>query len=119
MRLLVSTLVLALTLPVLSGCHSTHVQATITNHTAQPLALVELDYPSASFGTQTLAPGASYQYRFKVIGTGDTKLLWTDGVGQQHSVTGPHLTEAADGTLTADVQAQGVHWSASFPTPAH
>ena len=33
-----------------AGCHSSYVEATLQNHTAQPISLVELDYPSASFG---------------------------------------------------------------------
>jgi hypothetical protein len=83
-----------------SGCHSPYIAATLTNRTTQPLSLLELDYPSASFGTQTLAPGQSYHYRFKVLGSGPTTLLWTDSAHHDHKAAGPALREDDEGTLT-------------------
>ena len=70
-----SALAVALTL---AGCHSATIATTISNHTSAALSLIELDYPSASFGTQTLAPGQDFHYRFKIIGSGATTILWTD-----------------------------------------
>ncbi len=84
----------------LSGCHSPYVAATLSNRTSQPLSLLELDYPSASFGTQSLPPGQSYHYRFKVLGSGPTTLLWTDSAHHDHKVSGPSLREGDEGTLT-------------------
>jgi hypothetical protein len=83
----------------LSGCHSANIAATISNHTNAPLSLVEVDYPSASFGTQTLAPGQDFRYRFKVLGSGGTTLLWTDATHQDHKSAGPHLSEGDEGSL--------------------
>ena len=62
----------------LTGCHSAYIAATISNRTPEPLSLIEVDYPSASFGTQALAPGQDFHYRFKVLGNGATTILWTD-----------------------------------------
>jgi hypothetical protein len=84
---------------MLSGCHSANIAATISNHTNAPLSLVEVDYPSASFGTQTLAPGQDFYYRFKVLGSGATTLLWTDAAHQDHMNAGPHLGEGDEGSL--------------------
>ena len=84
----------------LTGCHSAYIAATISNRTPAPLALVELDYPSASFGTQALAPGADYHYRFKVLGNGPTNVLWTDAQHQDHKSPGPALQENDEGNLT-------------------
>jgi hypothetical protein len=83
----------------LTGCHSATIAATISNHTAAPLSLIELDYPSASFGTQTLAPGQDFHYRFKIIGSGVTTILWTDAAHQDHKSSGPTLRDGDDGKL--------------------
>lgn len=105
---------LALALPVaflVSGCHSAYVNSTIQNRTAQPVTLVELDYPSASFGTQLLEPGQEFKYRFKVLGSGGLKLLWTDTQRREQHSDGPHLDEGADGNLTVTITPAGVVWS--------
>jgi hypothetical protein len=101
---------------IVTGCHSTHVQATVTNHTSQPLLLLEVDYPSASFGTQVLAPGAEFHYRFKVLGTGNLHLLYTDQSHHDHKSEGPYLNEKADGPIHITVDPDGVHWQTSPKT---
>jgi len=83
----------------LSGCRSAFIDATVSNHTAEPLALIEVDYPSASFGTQTLAPGQDFHYRFKVLGSGPTTVLWTDSVHHDRKNSGPVLREGDEGKL--------------------
>jgi hypothetical protein len=94
----------------LAGCHSAYINATIHNGSAAPISLVELDYPSASFGTQTLAPGEDFKYRFKLLGSGDLKLIYTDSAHKEHDVTGPRLNEGDDGTLLVSVTPAGVEW---------
>jgi hypothetical protein len=84
----------------LSGCHSAFIDATISNRTAEPIALVEVDYPSASFGTQTLAPGQNFHYRFKVLGSGPATVLWTDAANHDRKNSGPALREGDEGKLT-------------------
>ena len=84
----------------LNGCHSAFIVATISNRTTEPLSLIEVDYPSASFGTQTLAPGQDFHYRFKVLGDGPTTMLWTDAEHRDHKSTGPALREDDEGALT-------------------
>jgi hypothetical protein len=102
------------TLLLTAGCHSAFIDATISNRTANPIGLVELDYPSASFGTQTLAPGQDFHYRFKVLGSGDLKLIYTDPAHAEHDVPGPHLGEGDEGRLTVTVAPDGVKWSESL-----
>jgi hypothetical protein len=84
----------------LTGCHSAIIDATISNRTAEPLSLVEVDYPSASFGTQSLAPGHDFHYRFKVLGNGPTAILWTDAAHHDHKSSGLYLHEGEEGKLT-------------------
>jgi hypothetical protein len=94
----------------IAGCHSPYVEATISNRTSKPLQLIEVDYPSASFGTQTLAPGQDYHYRFKVLGQGKLKLSYTDSANHDHKADGPELKEGAEGPLTILVDDNGAHW---------
>jgi hypothetical protein len=84
----------------LGGCHSAFIAATLANRTSEPISLIEVDYPSASFGTQTLAPGQEFHYRFKVLGSGTTTLQWTDAQNHEHKNSGPGLHEGDEGTLT-------------------
>ena len=99
-----------------TGCHSDHVQATVSNHTSQPILLLEVDYPSASFGTQKLAPGADFHYQFKVLGTGNMKLTYTDASHKDHKSEGPYLNETADGPVDIIIDPDGVHWKTSAKT---
>ncbi len=92
---------------VLTGCHSAFVETTLVNRTDKTLRLVEVDYPSASFGTQSLPPGASFHYKFKIIGEGPVKLTWTDEAAKEHTVDGPSLHEGQAGFLTMTVAAAG------------
>jgi hypothetical protein len=94
----------------LTGCHSPYVVATVSNHTSQRIELVEVDYPSASFGVQALAPGSDFHYRFKVLGSGDMKLIYTDDAHQSHTVNGPFLKEGAEGPLGIIITPAGVSW---------
>jgi hypothetical protein len=105
---LTALLTLALTL---TGCHSPYIEATISNRTPDLITLIEVDYPSASFGTQNLAPGADFHYRFKVLGSGPMKLTYTDISRKDHTSPGPTLHEGAEGPLQIVIAADGVHWS--------
>ncbi|HEX3969083.1 MAG TPA: hypothetical protein VHW70_14040 [Edaphobacter sp.] len=110
---------LALTLIAITGCRSPYVITTVSNRTTQPIALLEVDYPSASFGTENLAPGADFHYRFKVLGSGSMKLLYTDSAHHDHKSDGPFLQEGAQGPLSIVIADTGVAWQpSSTVTPA-
>jgi hypothetical protein len=112
-------LALCTALLAVTGCHSPYIEATVSNHTPQPIELIEVDYPSASFGTQNLAPGADFHYRFKVLGEGSTKLLYTDNAHHDHKSDGPSLKEGAEGRLTVVITPSNVIWQSTPPAPAH
>src|ERR1700742_424558 len=76
-----------------TGCRSRYIEATVVNAGGAAVSLVEVDYPTASFGKEALGAGASYHYRFKILGSGGTKVLWTDAARQEHTVAGPELHE--------------------------
>jgi hypothetical protein len=110
-------LALCTTLLAATGCHSPYIEATVSNHTAQPIELIEVDYPSASFGTQNLAPGADFHYRFKVLGEGTTKRIYTDNAHHDHKSDGPPLKEGAEGRLTIVITPSDVTWQSTPATP--
>jgi hypothetical protein len=99
-----------LVLMTMAGCHSAYIEATVKNASGSAVSLVEVDYPSASFGREGLAAGAEYHYRFKVLGSGPTKVLWTDAAHQEHSVAGPVLHEGDEGRLTITVGPSAAQW---------
>ena len=98
---------------ITTGCRSPYVVTTVRNRTTAPLELIEVDYPSASFGTGNLAPGASFHYRFKVIGEGGMKILYTDSDHHDHKANGPQLHEGAVGPLEIVITPTGVLWHPS------
>jgi len=108
-------LVLGIMLAGLWGCKSAYVDAAVENRTAAPISLVQVEYPSASFGTQTIAPGADFHYRFKVLGSGEMKITWTDAAEHEHKATGPTLHEGAEGELGIVVANDGVQWHPPLP----
>ena len=113
-RAVIRRVLAAMALAALTGCHSHYISIDVQNHTGKPITLVEVDYPSASFGVDTLAAGATYHYRFKILGDGPTKILWTDAAQQSHTVAGPALTEGQEGTLTADITPTTATWQSNL-----
>jgi hypothetical protein len=96
------------------GCKSAYVEADVRNATGAAVSLVEVDYPSASFGVETLGAGATYHYRFKILGDGPTKVMWTDAARKEHSVAGPTLREGQQGALTVTIQDGGAGWETAL-----
>jgi acyl-[acyl carrier protein]--UDP-N-acetylglucosamine O-acyltransferase len=70
--------------PIMQSCCARHQwlqkllgRCQIENQTGQPIHELEVDYPTASFGTNTLAPGAAMHYRFQIRGSGPVKVEYT------------------------------------------
>ena len=94
-----------------AGCRSAFVSATITNQGSAPAKLVEVDYPSASFGVGAIAPGAQFRYRFKIQGDGPIKLQYTDASGKVQTGTGPDLHEGQQGSIDVLIDPSGkISW---------
>ncbi len=100
---------LFLTTLTLSGCHSYHVEATVVNNTGHPLELLEVQYPSASFGANHMEPGETLHYRFQILGQGTLKVHYFTGLGHQVETTidGPQLHELQQGSLQILLQPNG------------
>lgn len=93
------TIALLPAVSALAGCHSYHIDSTIENRTGAQVRLIEVDYPSASFGTDSIAPGADFHYRFQVLGSGPIKVQYTGTDGRLVQLTGPNLAERQQGRL--------------------
>ncbi len=82
------------------GCRSYHIDANVENRTGAPVDLLEVDYPSASFGTGRLAADAVYHYRVLVRGQGPIKVQYNDSASHQlRQITGPELREGQEGRV--------------------
>ena len=82
-----------------TACHSYHIDATIENRTGADIQLLEVDYPSASFGADHFASGATYHYRFQVRDSGPIKITYTGPDQKQIQIAGPTLAERQQGQL--------------------
>ena len=91
----------------LSGCRSKYVEATVTNATGGPVTVVEVDYPSASFGADSLAAGADFHYRIQLQGSGTLKVQYTASGGKQVKINGPMLYERQQGALSIVLLPEG------------
>ena len=93
---------MAIVLPALggaTGCHSFHIETTVENHTGSAIRLLEVDYPSASFGSDSLAAGSKLHYRIQVRGDGPLKVQYTGSDGKQEQIDGPAVAEGQEGRL--------------------
>jgi hypothetical protein len=88
-----------LALLALAACHSYHIETTVENRTGEAVQLLEVDYPSASFGADSLAAGAVLPYRIQVRGEGPLKVQYTGSDGQQRQIAGPALSERQEGRI--------------------
>jgi hypothetical protein len=82
-----------------AACHSYHVETTVENRTGGAIQLLEVDYPSASFGANSLAAGAVLPYRIQLRGSGPLKVQYTGSDGRKTQVEGPMLAEQQEGRI--------------------
>jgi hypothetical protein len=90
-----------------TGCKSYWIDTSVENQTGQPIRELEVDYPTASFGTNTLTPGEAMHYRFQIRGSGPVKVEYTSPDGTIHHVQGLTLVERQQGQLTIRLLPQG------------
>src|SRR5215813_3710893 len=83
----------------LAGCRSRVVKVNLTNSGTEPVATIIVDYPTATFGKDRLAPGETFSYAIKPLETGPLKLQFTDAQGANHTYTGLTLHQNDDGAI--------------------
>jgi hypothetical protein len=84
---------------LIAGCHSYRIDATVENRTGEAITELEVDYPSASFGTNRVAPDGVFHYRFQVRDSGPMTVQYTAANGHQVKVSGPTLHERQEGAV--------------------
>jgi len=99
---------------LLAGCKSPYVATVVSNRTGNAVTLIEVDYPSASFGRDALAAGADFPYRFKIIGSGPAKVSWTDAARHDRTSTGPALHDGQHGQLIITLTPTGATWNSQL-----
>ena len=66
-----------------------------------------------------MAGGAQFHYRFKVLGSGPVKIIWTDATAHEFQAKGPELREGLEGTLTVLIGPNGhVAWEPQLHSTA-
>jgi hypothetical protein len=88
-----------LLLPLLmaASCRSYIVHVTVVNHTGGAINLLEVDYPSASFGVDSLPAGAVYHYHLQLLDSGPVTVQYTDSQKHPWKSKGPTLHEKQQG----------------------
>jgi hypothetical protein len=74
-----------LVLITLAGCRSRVVKVNLINTSDQPIRTIIVEYPSASFGKDTLAPGETFSYAIKPLEKGTLKIQFNDAQGNVHT----------------------------------
>jgi hypothetical protein len=90
-----------------TACHSNWIDVSVENRTGKPLRELEVSYPSASFGFDSLAPDDVKHYRLQVRGRGEVKVMYALPDGTVPRATGPALADHAQGKLTIRLLPQG------------
>ncbi len=94
-----SAVVALILLAVAAGCRSRVINVRLINTSAQPVSTVIVDYPSATFGVNSLAPGKTFQYVIKPTDHGPVKIQFTDAQGGNHSFSGPTVEKGQEGSI--------------------
>jgi hypothetical protein len=95
----IPVVLLSAALMALAACHSYHIDATVVNYSGAPVELLEVEYPSASFGANSLAADTTLPYRFQVRGSGRLKVKFNTAGGHQVQAEGPALSEHQEGSI--------------------
>ena len=82
-----------------AGCRSHVIRITVVNSSSEPVSTIIVDYPDATFGVNSLAPGKSFPYVIKPMGTGPLKVQFTNAQGLSHTVNGPTLHKGDEGAI--------------------
>src|SRR5258707_9371659 len=96
-----------LLMSALAGCRSHVVKINLINTSTEPVKTIIVDYPTATFGKDALAPGATFSYAIKPLETGMMKVQFTDAKGAIHSYSGTTLHKNDDGVIDVNINKSG------------
>ena len=92
----------------LVGCRAHVVKVNLINTSTDVVKTIIVDYPTATFGKDKLAPGETFSYSIKPLETGMMKVQFTDAQGGIHDYTGTALHKNDDGVLMVNISQSGV-----------
>jgi|SRR5262249_38614120 len=107
-RYLLRVAAVGIALSALAGCRSRVIKVNLINSGTEPVATIIVDYPTATFGKDRLAPGETFSYAIKPLETGPLKLQFTDAQGANHTYTGPTLHKDDEGSIEIKFDQNGV-----------
>jgi hypothetical protein len=83
----------------LVGCRAHMVTIKLINSSGQSISTIIVDYPSATFGKDKLAPGETFSSPVKLTDNGPLKVQFTDANGGNHTYVGPTLHRNQEGSI--------------------
>jgi hypothetical protein len=89
-----------LLMAALAGCRSHVIRVIVINVSSQPVTTIAIEYPGASFGINSLAPGKEFPYTIKPTETGALKVQFTDAAGKEHRASVGQLQKNDEGAIT-------------------
>ena len=84
----------------LLGCRARVVKISLTNTSTEPIKTIIVDYPSATFGKDALAPRETYFSLVKPIDKGPIMVRFTDAQGVSHTYKSASLQPGDDGWVS-------------------
>ncbi|HZD95956.1 MAG TPA: hypothetical protein VE133_16970 [Candidatus Sulfotelmatobacter sp.] len=97
----------ALLILMLTSCRGHMLTIRLVNTSAEPVSTIIVDYPSATFGKDRLAPGETFSSPVKITDAGALKVQFTDAKGARHSYTGPALHSNDKGSIEVKFDQHG------------
>lgn len=88
-----------LLLGLLSGCRAHMVTIRLVNTSAEPISTIIVDYPSATFGKDKLAPNETFASSVRFVDDGPIKVHFTDARGGNHLYNGPLVHKNDEGSM--------------------
>jgi hypothetical protein len=89
------------------GCRSHVIKVTVTNASNQTLSNIIVDYPGATFGIASLAPGKTFPYAIKPYETGFIKIQFTNAQGTIQTYTGTKVSKGDEGSIDVQLTHEG------------
>ncbi|HEY6306863.1 MAG TPA: hypothetical protein VI488_10455 [Candidatus Angelobacter sp.] len=85
------------------GCRSRVIHVRLVNTSSQPLSTIVVDYPGATFGVDSLAPGKTFNYVIKPTDNGALKIQFSDAQGASHTYSGPTVQKGQEGDIEINI----------------
>ena len=84
----------------MAGCRAHVVKISLTNTSAEPIKTIIVDYPTATFGKDTLEPRETYFSLVKPVDKGPITVRFTDAQGVSHTCKSASLQPGDDGWVS-------------------